>query len=204
MICSRFHPSMAHFNSRSAPTQFVPLSEWSSLTCPLLAIRHRKTLMKEVVSKENATSWCTALIPKQVKMTPYLFTRLLPRWFQVWKDTLIHPPPFGDSSTWSPDICLLEYLCCTGQLHYIMFLFVLFCFVFVMFSEKNNYECSLATAATNSYLFLHKWQYIKSKSESDLSAGKSAICCWLMVPCSLRQIHLDKILLIATLAKRIQ
>lgn len=61
LIYSRFHPCIACFNSWSAPTKFVLLSEQSSWTCPLLAMKCRKALMKELVSKDDATSMCTAL-----------------------------------------------------------------------------------------------------------------------------------------------
>lgn len=70
---------MAVLSSGSAPTKFVPLSERISITCPLPAMNQRMALLQESVSKEEATSVCTALIAKQVKMTPYLFTMLLPR-----------------------------------------------------------------------------------------------------------------------------
>lgn len=78
-ICSKFHPSMARLNSRSAPTKLVPLSDLNSLTCPRLAMKRRNALMQESVSSDEATLTCIALIAKHMKITPYLFTRLLPR-----------------------------------------------------------------------------------------------------------------------------
>ncbi len=79
LICSKFHPSIARLNSCSAPTKLVPLSDRNSLTCPRLAMKRQNALMQESVSSDEATSVCTALIAKHVKITPYLFTRLLPR-----------------------------------------------------------------------------------------------------------------------------
>ncbi len=78
LICSKFHPSITRLNSCSAPTKLVPLSDRNSLTCPRLAMKRRNALMQESVSSNEATSLCTALIAKHVKITPYLFTRLLP------------------------------------------------------------------------------------------------------------------------------
>ena len=71
--------SIAFLSSASAPIKFVPLSQRISLTGPLLQMNRLNAWIKESVSKESATSMCTALLAKQVNNAPYLLTTDLPR-----------------------------------------------------------------------------------------------------------------------------
>ena len=72
--------SIAFLSSASAPIKFVPLSQRISLTDPRLQMKRLGAFINESVSKESATSMCTALLAKQVNKAPYLFTTDLPRW----------------------------------------------------------------------------------------------------------------------------
>ena len=79
-----FHALIDSLSFLSPLVKLVPLSDLISLTWPLLAINRLNAIKKkESVSKMYATSMRTARTAKQVKMTPYLFTRLRPR--RTWK-----------------------------------------------------------------------------------------------------------------------
>ena len=81
----RFYLLIIHFliaflSFASAPMKFIPLSQHISLTGPRLQMKHLNAFINESVSKESASSMCTALLAKQVNKAPYLFTTALPRW----------------------------------------------------------------------------------------------------------------------------
>lgn len=63
---------VAAFNSLVV-SNFVPLSERISFTCPLSAMKQRIAFMHDSASNDGANLMCTAQITKQVNITPYLF-----------------------------------------------------------------------------------------------------------------------------------
>uniref|UniRef100_A0A3B5LSW2 RING-type domain-containing protein n=1 Tax=Xiphophorus couchianus TaxID=32473 RepID=A0A3B5LSW2_9TELE len=65
-----FREARASRSSLSAPMKLVPLSDLMCETCPLREINRRSALIHESVSKEYATSRCTALLVMQVNNTP--------------------------------------------------------------------------------------------------------------------------------------
>ena len=73
------HFSIAYLNSASVPMKLVPLSHCIFLTGPRLQMKRLNVFINESVSKESASSMCTALFAKQVIKAAYLFTTALPR-----------------------------------------------------------------------------------------------------------------------------
>jgi len=73
-ICVWFNSCIASFSSRSALTKLVPLSDLMTLTGPLLAMNLLMALMQESELRLCASSRWTALMFRQVKITPYLLT----------------------------------------------------------------------------------------------------------------------------------
>lgn len=68
---------MARFNALWAPMRLVLLSiDMNCFSSP--DINRRIVILTEFVSSERASSTCTARIVKQIKMTPYLFSLVLP------------------------------------------------------------------------------------------------------------------------------
>ena len=69
-----FHWVMLLWISFSPPTNLVPLSLVIRTGLPLLATKRRNASMNESVSREWATSMCTARTVRQVNKQPYRFT----------------------------------------------------------------------------------------------------------------------------------
>ena len=82
---------MAWLSSLCAPMKFVPLSHLISLTGPQRAMKRRSAWIKETVSSEHAVSMCTALLTRQVKRDPYLFTSLRPSLTRNGPKLVVHP-----------------------------------------------------------------------------------------------------------------
>lgn len=81
-ILSWLITASASLNSHSPLTSLVPLSEMISLTWPL-QINLLRAQIQESMFKEQAISRWTALVLKQVNITPYLLTRVLPLFTSV-------------------------------------------------------------------------------------------------------------------------
>ena len=64
------HPLIISFNSRSAPTNWVPLSLIMTLGCLLTEKNLRSTWMNSMVEQSTASSRWTTLVFKQVNITP--------------------------------------------------------------------------------------------------------------------------------------
>ena len=86
-IFSWFQYEIVSRSSRLPLVKFVPLSETISFTWPLLAINLRRANRNESVSKQCATSKCTARIARHVKITQYRRTCADVRGLLAWRGT---------------------------------------------------------------------------------------------------------------------
>ena len=71
-------PSIASFNSRSAPTKLVPLSDLITSGSPLRLTNCPNAIMKASVSSDGTSSRTMARVVKQVKRHPQHFVEPLP------------------------------------------------------------------------------------------------------------------------------
>ena len=81
----------ANFNSFSAPTKLVPLSEKIMLMFPRHEMILPSDMMNESVDKSPATYKCMTRVVKHVNSTPYLF--LFPWVDRVFLDVLTYMGP---------------------------------------------------------------------------------------------------------------